>query len=42
MSGGSGTPVVFINGRRHHGAYDIATLSAGVHASGARARLLRP
>ena len=28
LSGVSGTPTFFINGRRHYGAYDIATLSA--------------
>jgi Na+/H+ antiporter NhaA len=33
----SGTPTFFINGRRHYGAYDIATLSAAVKAAGARA-----
>ena len=27
LSGVSGTPTFFINGRRHYGAYDIATLS---------------
>jgi protein-disulfide isomerase len=26
LSGVSGTPTFFINGRRHYGAYDIATL----------------
>jgi Na+/H+ antiporter NhaA len=39
MSGVSGTPTFFINGRRHYGAYDIATLSVGVRAAGARAAL---
>ena len=39
LSGVSGTPTFFINGRRHHGAYDIATLSAAVRAAGARATL---
>ncbi len=33
----AGTPTFFINGRRHHGAYDIATLSAAVKAARARA-----
>jgi hypothetical protein len=33
--GVSGTPTFFINGCRHHGAYDIATLTA---AAKARAR----
>jgi Na+/H+ antiporter NhaA len=39
LSGVSGTPTFFINGRRHYGAYDIATLSAAVRAAGARATL---
>ncbi len=37
-SGVSGTPSFFINGRRHYGAYDIATLTAAVKA--ARRRVL--
>ena len=37
LSGVSGTPTFFINGRRHYGAYDIAALSAAVRAAGARA-----
>jgi Na+/H+ antiporter NhaA len=37
LSGVSGTPTFFINGRRHHGAYDIATLSAAVKTAKARA-----
>jgi len=36
LSGVSGTPTFFVNGLRHYGAYDIATLSAAV--KGARAR----
>jgi protein-disulfide isomerase len=39
VSGVSGTPTFFINGRRHHGAYDIDTLSAAVRAARARAYL---
>ncbi|MEY2517729.1 MAG: hypothetical protein QOJ89_5087 [bacterium] len=35
-SGVSGTPTFFINGRRHYGAYDIATLSDAVRAARAR------
>ena len=35
-SGVSGTPTFFINGLRHYGAYDIATLSAAVKAARAR------
>ncbi|MGH3795499.1 MAG: Na+/H+ antiporter NhaA [Pseudonocardiaceae bacterium] len=37
VSGVSGTPTFFINGRRHHGAYDIDALSAAVRAARARA-----
>jgi Na+/H+ antiporter NhaA len=39
LSGVSGTPTFFINGRRHYGAYDIAALSTAVRAAGARAGL---
>jgi Na+/H+ antiporter NhaA len=39
LSGVSGTPTFFINGRRHYAAYDIAALSAAVRAAGARASL---
>jgi hypothetical protein len=35
LSGVSGTPTFFINGRRHFGAYDIAALSAAVRGAGA-------
>jgi Na+/H+ antiporter NhaA len=42
LSGVSGTPTFFINGRRHHGRYDIATLSSAVKAAGARATLASP
>jgi protein-disulfide isomerase len=35
LSGVSGTPTFFINGRRHFGAYDVDTLSAAVRAAGA-------
>jgi Na+/H+ antiporter NhaA len=37
-SGVSGTPTFFVNGRRHHGAYDIATLTEAVKAATRRAR----
>jgi Na+/H+ antiporter NhaA len=37
-SGVSGTPTFFVNGQRHHGAYDVATLAAAVRA--ARKRVL--
>jgi Na+/H+ antiporter NhaA len=39
-SGVSGTPTFFINGRRHHGAYDIDTLTAAVRSTRVRAGLL--
>jgi len=39
LSGVSGTPTFFVNGRRHYGAYDLTTLSAAVRAAGARAVL---
>jgi Na+/H+ antiporter NhaA len=38
-SGVSGTPTFFINGRRHHGAYDIDTLTTAVRSIRARASL---
>jgi Na+/H+ antiporter NhaA len=36
LSGVSGTPTFFINGQRHHGAYDLATLTNAVRAARAR------
>ncbi len=39
LSSVSGTPTFFINGRRHHGAYDIETLSAAVRSARARAEI---
>lgn len=39
-SGVSGTPTFFINGRRHHGVYDIDTLTREVQAAKNRAQLL--
>ncbi len=39
-SGVSGTPTFFINGRRHHGVYDIDTLTYEVQAAKRRAQLL--
>jgi len=38
LSGVSGTPTFFVNGKRHHGAYDADTVSLAVRA--ARARFL--
>jgi protein-disulfide isomerase len=40
LSGVSGTPSFFINGRRHYGAYDITTLSAAVKTAKARAAIM--
>jgi Na+/H+ antiporter NhaA len=37
LSGVSGTPTFFVNGRRHHGAYDVDSLEAAVEAARARA-----
>ncbi|MFD7409173.1 Na+/H+ antiporter NhaA [Streptomyces sp. NPDC059866] len=37
LSSVAGTPTFFVNGRRHHGAYDIAGLSAAVRAARAHA-----
>jgi Na+/H+ antiporter NhaA len=37
LSGVSGTPTFFINGRRHYGAYDIDTLTTAVRTARARA-----
>jgi len=39
-SGVSGTPTFFVNGRRHYGAYDIATLTETVKTARGRARLV--
>ena len=41
LSGVSGTPTLFINGRRLHGAYDITALTAAVRTARARASLTR-
>jgi Na+/H+ antiporter NhaA len=40
-SGVAGTPTFFINGIRHHGAYDVQTLTAAVRAARTRAVLIR-
>jgi predicted DsbA family dithiol-disulfide isomerase len=42
LSGVSGTPKFFINGRRHYGAYDIDALSTAVRAAKARAIISSP
>jgi len=38
-SGVSGTPTFFVNGRRHYGAYDVATLSDAVRSARTRSRV---
>jgi protein-disulfide isomerase len=38
-SGAAGTPSFFINGSRHHGAYDLDTLTRQVQLARVRARL---
>ena len=37
-SGVAGTPTFFVDGRRHHGAYDLASLTRAVRAAGAGRR----
>jgi protein-disulfide isomerase len=37
LSGVAGTPTFFVNGSRHYGAYDIASLKAAVKTARARA-----
>ncbi len=41
-SGVSGTPTFFVNGRRHQGPYDLATLRAEIAAAARVARRSRP
>lgn len=41
LSGVTGTPTFFVNGRRHYGPYDIAGLTAAVHAAKERALMDR-
>jgi Na+/H+ antiporter NhaA len=41
LSGVSGTPTFFINGQRHHGAYDLTTLSAAIKLAKAQTLLPR-
>ncbi|MEO9199032.1 MAG: DsbA family protein, partial [Antricoccus sp.] len=40
MSGAAGTPTFFVNGQRHHGAYDLASLTDAILV--ARARTIAP
>jgi protein-disulfide isomerase len=39
LSGVSGTPTFFVNGKRHYGAYDIESLSEAVKLAMARAKI---
>ena len=39
VSGVSGTPTFFINGQRHYGAFDLATLTAAIKVARAQARM---
>jgi Na+/H+ antiporter NhaA len=42
LSGVSGTPTFFVNGRRHYGAYDLGTLTDAVRVARARALISKP
>ncbi len=42
LSGVSGTPTFFVNGVRHHGAYDVPALKAAVKAARARTLVAEP
>ncbi len=42
LSDVTGTPTFFINGRRHHGSYDITVLSDAVLAASAAATADHP
>jgi Na+/H+ antiporter NhaA len=42
LSGVSGTPTFFVNGKRHYGAYDISTLSDAVRTARARELISSP
>jgi len=39
LSGVSGTPTFFVNGRRHYGAYDVHTLKEAIRTARVRARI---
>jgi protein-disulfide isomerase len=41
LSGVAGTPSFFVNGRRHRGAYDLATLTEAVHLAKTQAYIAR-
>jgi len=39
LSGVSGTPTFFVNGRRHYGAYDVHTLKQAIRTARVRAKI---
>ena len=39
LSGVSGTPTFFVNGRRHYGAYDVQTLKQAIRTARVRAKI---
>jgi 2-hydroxychromene-2-carboxylate isomerase len=39
LSGVSGTPTFFINGRRHYGSYDVETLEKAIKLARIRAKI---
>ena len=39
ISGVSGTPTFFVNGRRHYGAFDAASLTQAIATARDRARI---
>ncbi len=41
VSGVSGTPTFFVNGQRHHGAYDVETLRATIRTAYAQVQAAR-
>jgi protein-disulfide isomerase len=42
LSGVSGTPTFFVNGQRHHGAFDLTSLSAAVRTARESLRVSPP
>ncbi len=42
ISGAAGTPTFFVNGQRHYGAYDLATLTEVIRTARAQSKALRP
>jgi Na+/H+ antiporter NhaA len=42
ISGAAGTPTFFVNGQRHYGAYDLATLTEVIRTARAQSKAVRP